>query len=51
LFISTEFPSGEMVAYNYIYTVLAAVTIPAIEKFCHKMSEANLLARDWIDRW
>lgn len=51
LFISTEIPSGETVAYNYIYTVLAAAIIPATKKLCHKMNEANLLARDWIDNW
>lgn len=49
LFISTEFPSGETVAYNYIYTVLGAD--PITEKLCHKMNKANLLARDWIDSW
>lgn len=49
LFISTEFPLGDMVAYNYIYTAFAAPKIPATEKLCHKMNEANLLARDWID--
>lgn len=51
LFISTEFPSGEMVAYNYIDTVLVAAIIPATKKFCHKMNEAHLLAKDWIDSW
>lgn len=51
LFIFTEFPSGETVAYNYIYTVLAAAIIPTTEKLCHKMNEAHLLAKDWIDSW
>lgn len=54
LFISTEFPSGETVAYKCIYIVLAAPTTlqqKSSAMSSAKMNEAYLLAMSWIDSW